>query len=276
MNQLIPLFILVLLFSSPVIADKIEKPPLEVLYIANEGFLIECAGKKIVIDGFFGGFESQWYYMPPDSAVEQMKAAQRPFDSIDVIAVTHRHRDHFDAGIVAAHMNRNPQAILICPPQVAEELALTEPYPDIKDQIRIVPAPGNSAVEMVIAGIKLVVFPTRHGPYMETDTLTGERVDRHRNVQHLEFLLSINGWTLFHCGDSPMNSFEMYRSSALYGAKLDVAFLQGRTRGLFTTDRLIVMHLSPGRESKPLPDDYQKEAREVIAARRPMVRWVFR
>jgi len=170
MNRLIHMFSIIMILTPPAAADVIERPPMEILYIVNEGFLVECAGQKIVIDGLFGGFQSQWYYTPLDSALEQMKTAQPPFDSIDVIAVTHPHRDHFDAGIVAAHMQHNPRAVPVCPPQAAEVLAATEHYANIESRIRVVPAPGDSAVTMTITRIELVIFPTRHGPYMETDT----------------------------------------------------------------------------------------------------------
>ena len=100
-------------------ADQQEKPPLTVTYVANEGFMIESEGKKILIDAVFGGFEPTWCQVPPDSVVELMTAARPPFDSINLITVTHAHLDHFNADIVAVHMKHNRRGILVCTPPFA-------------------------------------------------------------------------------------------------------------------------------------------------------------
>jgi L-ascorbate metabolism protein UlaG (beta-lactamase superfamily) len=277
-----------LVISSLAGAQQPDKQPLTVTYVGNEGFLIECGGKKILVDALFGGWEADWCQVPPDSVVELMKAARPPFDNVDLIAVTHAHVDHFDADIVAAHMKNNPRGILVCSEQARQKLDSAGHITDIGDRIRVVPPSGDSSIAMQIAGIGLTAFPIPHGAYWETDEKTGEKVNRHRNVQHLGFLFTVGGRTLFHGGDSPLNDFELYRLSGLDRARIDVAFVewwcawnaggvqQKVVREVIRPDRIIVMHLAPGKEL-PLQRQEQKPlAREIIVPRQPLEKWTIR
>jgi len=256
--------------------DHRDRPPLTITHIANDGFLIECAGKKILVDALFGGWKSTWCYVPPDSVIEMMTRAKPPFDHVDLIAVTHAHVDHFDADIAAAHMEHNPEGIMVCPPQAAEKLETTAHYADIKGRIRTVPAPGDSAVSMSLSGLDLLVLPTRHGPYGEKDEKTGKTVDRHRFVQHLEYVFTIGGWTLFHCGDSPLSALEMYHSCGLDSARIDIAFLQGKAQEKVWPERIILMHNPPGWQVSDTSYYLQPGVREIIVAGPPLERWTFR
>ncbi|MCX6830200.1 MAG: MBL fold metallo-hydrolase [candidate division Zixibacteria bacterium] len=273
----------------PVISDCAgyhENSPLAVTYVANEGFLIECENKKILIDALFGG-KAQPYFIPSDSIVELMKAAQSPFDNIDLIAVTHAHMDHFNPQIVAAHMKHNPRAILVCPPQVGEKLESAADYSAIKDRIRAVWSPSDSAISTEIAGMKLRIFPGRHGAYYELDSLTGQSVDIHRNVQHLEYLFSIGNRASYHCGDAPMNDMKRYQSYTLERDSIDVAcvqwwdakealsFRQKLIKDILRPDRVILMHLAPARPPRGNPERQTVVAKEVIVPRRSMEKWIF-
>jgi len=282
-----PILLLIIL-SSANHAEQPNRQPLTVTFVGNEGFLIENGDNKILIDALFGGFEADWCQVPSDSIVNLMTAAQPPFDHIDLIALTHAHVDHFTAEIAAAHLLHNPDGIMICPPQAAEQMAAIEGFEKIKDRLRTIPAPGDSAVTFNIAGIEVTVLPTRHNVSMRTDTVTGETFNRFADVQHLEYLIDIGGWNLYHGGDSPQNDFETSRRFGLGEKSIDIAFLQwwgewsdmSRRQRLahevLRPDRVIFMHLRPGREIPDQPDDQKPVAREIIAAQRPMKTWTFK
>ena len=288
MNSLVHILLSALVVGSAACARQSDKQPLKVTYVGNEGFLIECGGRKILIDALFGGWDADWCQVPPDSVVELMKAASPPFDNVDLIAVTHAHVDHFDAEIVAAHMKNNPRGILVCSEQTRQKLDSAGYGADIGDRIRVVPASGDSGLAMQIAGIGLTVFPTPHGAYWETDEKTGERVNRHRNVQHLEFVFSIGGRIIYHSGDSSFNDFERYHSSGLDRFQIDLAFLQWWcawnaggvqqkvVREVIRPDRIIVMHLPPGKELPPQRQEQKPLAGDIIVPRQPMEKWNIR
>ena len=264
-----------------------ERLPLTVTYIANCGFVVECGDEKILIDALFGGWESPWYFSPPDSAVQLMTAARPPFDDVDLIAVTHTHRDHFDAHIVVSYMKENREAIIVCPPQVVQQMQTCEQYTALEERIHLVAAPPDSTVIMALGGIEMRILPGRHSPYYEEDEATGETVDRHGDVQHLEYLFTINGRKLFHCGDAELNDFERYRNFGLGNESIDLAFVpwwnaseqlsftQRLVRDVIRPDRIILMHLIPDREPAGHPERQQTVAGQVILPAHTMQTWTF-
>jgi len=264
-----------------------ERPPLTVTYVANCGFVVECEDEKLLIDALFGGGESPWYFSPPDSAVQLMSAARPPFDDVDLIAVTHAHRDHFNADIVVSYLTQNREAVLVCPPQVAQQMQTCGQYAALEERIHVVAAPPDSTVAMTLGGIEMRTLPGRHSPYYEEDEATGETVDRHRDVQHLEYLFTVNGRTLFHCGDAELNDFERYSNFGLGNESLDLAlvpwwdaseqlsFSQRLVRDVIRPDRIIMMHLMRDREPAGHPERQQTVARQVILPDHTMQTWTF-
>ncbi len=54
-----------------------------VTYVANEGFLVEAAGKKVLIDALFdAGFDR--YLAPTPELLEQLAGARGPFAGVDL------------------------------------------------------------------------------------------------------------------------------------------------------------------------------------------------
>jgi len=272
--------------AAPAVGQKEGRAPLNVTYIANDGFMIESQAKKVVIDAMFGGWKSEYYFSPSDSILRSMEMALPPFDNIDVIAVTHNHMDHCKPAIIASHMKHNPRAILVCPPQVAEDLAALEGYTDIKNRIKIITAPIDSLVSVDINGINITAILGKHGSYFETDTLTGETIDRHRDIQHMEYLISIGGRKAYHSGDAPLNDMTRYERLGFGRDTVDLAMIQWFTPGEMVSFReklvkqvigakkIMLMHLVPG--SKIFEPEYKKicEDRNLILPQKSMERWV--
>lgn len=206
-------------------AETTAQKPLTVTYVGNTGYLIQCDGYKVAIDALLGGEKSEWYDLPTDSVVALMVAAQPPFDGIDVIAVTHWHDDHFTARIVADYLSRNARCELVCSPQVADKLAALPNFETFREQIRTVKAPADSVTSFSIDGIAAQILSSKHGAYFETDS-TGNRVDRHRNVQHLEFLFTIAGRTFLHVGDVGIQDRSQFQPLGLGRDSIDIAFVQ--------------------------------------------------
>ena len=225
--MMIKLIILTLLLVASVFggADVSGSAPINVTYVGNTGYLVECAGRKVAIDALLGGEQSEWYDIPSDSLVALMREAQQPFDDIDVIAVTHWHHDHFTAPIVAAYLKRNSLCILLCPQQVADQLAELPDNAAIEKQIHVIDAPVDSVTSLDLNGIGTRILTSKHGAYYETDS-TGQKVDRHANVQHLEFLFNIGGRVFLHVGDVGLQDMERYRLLGLGTDSIDAALVQ--------------------------------------------------
>ena len=46
---------------------------MEIMYIANDGFLIRASNKKILIDALFGRFESDWCVVPSREVIGKLE-----------------------------------------------------------------------------------------------------------------------------------------------------------------------------------------------------------
>lgn len=70
--------------------EENKKSEIKVTYIANMGVLISSASKSILIDAFSdNSFDS--YLTTPKNIVSKINKLETPFNSIDLILVTHSH-----------------------------------------------------------------------------------------------------------------------------------------------------------------------------------------
>ncbi len=254
-----------------------QPAPMTVTYVANAGFLIECGGKKILIDAVFSRLEDEWCHIPSDSAIALMTGARPPFDDVDIIAVTHAHADHFDPRMVMDHLTHNRRGILVCPAQAAKTLEADPRYPQIKDRIRVVTVPVDSMTELTVAGVKVKAMGTAHI----------HSADSHRGVEHLEFLFTVGGRVFFHTGDAAMNDVRRYQAYGFGEKPIDLAFVNWWDAGerltfrqtiihdIIRPDRVIMTHMFPKRPPNGHPEQQQTVAREVIVPQQSLQRWVF-
>ncbi len=217
------IILLLILFMLPIMAKA--QNTCHITYIANEGFLVETGGKKVIIDGLFGQIDGDWCDSPNKQTIALMEAGSPPFDQIDLLAITHKHQDHFNAQIVVKHLLNNSGGMVVCPNQVVEILMKDPDYERIKDRIvSITPRNlGDSILE--VSGIPLRVMRLEHSHYMEEDS-TGKMRNRHQDIENLGYLFHMGGVKIFHCGDTnPLNK-EEYSGYALQNDSIDVAFLE--------------------------------------------------
>jgi L-ascorbate metabolism protein UlaG (beta-lactamase superfamily) len=227
----------------------------KVTYVANEGFLIETQGGKILCDALFGGFEGNWCDQPTPETLDRLKNAEPPFQDIDVITVSHPHTDHFNPEILIAHVLHNPEVRVFCPRQVEEILAKNPAYEKIKSNITAVTPPAGQDEIVTVGDIRVRILRLDHSPYFEVDEKTKERVNRHRNVENLAYVFETAGLRMLHTGDAGPSSGASIQGYGLTGMPMDLAFID-RTfctaAGLeiiekhIRSDVLVYMHINPG------------------------------
>lgn len=255
------LILLVGAASAPTAAPS--RPPLEVTYIANEGFLLvipppEIPGNvainenKVLIDALFReGVEG--YATVPTDRREALETARPPFDAVKVILVSHFHADHFDAVAVARYLKHNFRAELVSSEQVVERVA--EALDD--DIIRrnrlhaVIGASADSQASRTVSGIGLHLRRISHG--------TG----RHAEIQNLAQVVTLGGWKILHIGDADASEAEFKRLD-FKKDKIDVAFIpfwylaDDKGAGLvkrYVRPRIVVaMHIPPGELDKWTPE----------------------
>ena len=116
--------------------------------------------------------------------------------------------------------------------------------------------------DTVINGINVRVLRLAHGPYYDKDSVTGEKINRHRNIQNLGFIFNINGVKIFHCGDSSPSCISDYEHFRFDREDIDIAFL-GRgfmwdtdckgieiLRNYINSKHIILMHIHPDNKKR--------------------------
>lgn len=175
----------------------------EVVYLANEGFLVEANGRRVLVDGLFGeGING--YPAVPAELRRQLETGSGPWGSIDVAIASHYHGDHFDPAAVGRFLESNPDASFVSTPQAIERLTnfLTEggvqPAALLERARPVLPAEG--AMERIaFDGIDIDVLALHHGR-------------RDPPIENLGLVVRIGDQSFLHFGDTEakMESFEPY------------------------------------------------------------------
>jgi L-ascorbate metabolism protein UlaG (beta-lactamase superfamily) len=175
-----------------------------VTYVGNSGFLITTSHKKILIDAVFRGIDH--VYTLPEDIQNGISSAEPPFDDIDLILVSHSHRDHFDSGLVLQYLKNNPDTIFASQTRIASQ------YSTLDNQIVYLdPAPGEP-VQADIGGIQVEALALSHGE---------------GQPGNIGFVITVDDIKVFFSGDFDMSqvSFEEFRAYGLPEQNIDLAFL---------------------------------------------------
>lgn len=227
-----------------------------ITYIANEGFLIESGGHKILIDAFIeSGFNV--YLEAGDDDKRKLTNAQAPFDDIDYLLITHYHRDHFEANQTAAHLLNNGSTILVAPPQAVDSLKKLESFSQFQNQICLAPAEFGGELDLTKDGISIHALCVNHSPYME------DGKDRHAQVQNIAYSIELDGIRFLHFGDATLsNSYDLFKADEKLASKTDFIFLEyfdvdslskDFVKEILTPSHKIFMHVPPAHLEKIIP-----------------------
>lgn len=228
-----------------------------VTYVSNEGFIVEFKNKKFLVDALFDKVEGEWCESPTDSMINLMKQSIYPFNDIDLIAITHNHADHFNEKIVVDFMLNNPKVKLICPNQVDMTLSTNSNYRAIRNRITSITPEPLTDTSVIISDISIRVLRLEHSPYEVKDSVTGNKINLHKDVENLGFVFQVNGVKIFHSGDTNPSNKEEYDIYAIQNEQIDIAFVERifmfiyQDKGLETIKEfinpnyLIFMHIGP-------------------------------
>jgi L-ascorbate metabolism protein UlaG (beta-lactamase superfamily) len=164
-----------------------------VRYLANEGVLLALPEGTVLIDGLFGDGLPE-YPTVGSTTRDSLERGVGAFGEIDLVLVTHVHRDHFNAPAVERHLIQNPRAHLVAPRQVADSLRiLGSEYASIGARIHPVDATPGRIEELEVAGIPVRALGIAHPP------------SRNQPVEHLAYVVG-RETTVAHLGDLGLGS----------------------------------------------------------------------
>lgn len=202
-----------------------------VRFLANEGVLLTAGQDKVLIDGLFVRYGD--YATPDWRTARHLVLAEPPFDSVDVVLVTHYHGDHFAPEPVAGHLRYNPRSALVTSQQVIDSLRAGASLTGVAAE-RIMPRtmkPGTRRREK-INGVAVELLGVPHGGR------------RHRHVEHVGFIVEMGGRRVLHLGDTDIND-ETYGALRLDTARVDVALVPYWTLLDEDSRRVIARYIKP-------------------------------
>ena len=245
---MISVFQVFIIFSNLVFSQPGN--PLEIVYVANEGFLISSGNQKVIIDGIFKA-EFNWCVTPSDEILAKISMSSPPFDDVDLVLFTHHHVDHFSAPHTIHHLKQNPDGITIATLQTLDLLQNETDLQSIVGQVRAITPQQGKIEKYSYNGIEITILGARHSPYYEDDG-----TNRHENVQQNGYLIHIGDKTLLHLGDASVGFMhDIIDNFKLDKASIDIMFYQcdgrpesiGYIQNVIKPKTIVAMHLHPSR-----------------------------
>jgi ankyrin repeat protein/L-ascorbate metabolism protein UlaG (beta-lactamase superfamily) len=196
-----------------------KKSEIKVTYIANMGVLISSASKNILIDALFNeGYDS--YPITPKNIVSKINKFEPPFNSIDLILITHSDGDHFSAPMIAEYLSINKTVKVVCSNITSSALKKCAGYKvDTSRVIGITPELCKS-MDTMVNDIKIKILRLRHN-------------GSEGQEENIGFLINTEGVNVFHSGDSDgyvkqglaVSGIQEYDSIGIEKMNIDLAIL---------------------------------------------------
>lgn len=242
-------------------------------YIANAGVMLKLDGKKILIDPLTTP-GNVLYLDTEQGAREALLANAAPYDHVDVVLVTHHHRDHFHAEGILALLEAQPGAHLVSSPEVIQRLELAAESTlsgevfesgastDLEsDRWTAVNLDLYSHTEITCSGVTLQIFRTLHD---------GED---YADVTNLMFVIKSHSMVVAQLGDSAPADINFEGILSKIGSPLDLVIANFPYIAIPTARKLVESHLAPASLAViHFPDPTGEAARWTEVAKKSFAR----
>lgn len=229
-------------------------------YIANAGVMLKLGGKKILIDALTTP-GNEIYLDTEQLASEAMFGDLAPYDNVDLVLVTHHHRDHFHAESVLKLLKAQPGAHLVSSPEVIRRLKSADVASELgTGRWTEVDLALDEHAEIDCKGLMLQIFRTRHDGQDYTD------------VTNLMFVIK-SDLVVAHLGDSApvVENFEGLLPKL--GQTPDLVIVNFPYIAIPAARRLLESHLAPASLAVlHFPDASGEAARWSVVAKKSFAR----
>lgn len=163
---------------------------LELVYLANEGFLARVGDTKVLIDAFvtepYAG-----YAAVPEELFADMVAGKPPFDGIDLALASHFHRDHFQPEAAALFLEAHEETGFLSAPQVVDDLLRELGESAAAERFEALLPDAKRTLDKREQGVGVELLRLPHSGGMRT-----------ASVQNLGHVIDLGGAKLLHVGDA--------------------------------------------------------------------------
>ena len=202
-----------LLAAACIFATGCGPKTVEVVAVANEGFLIRSGGRTVLVDALFRAtapYPEFFSQGPSKELVRRMIDGEGVFADIDLALVTHSDGDHFHAETVLSFLENHTETLLVGTGDVVESLAAEEGFEAVADRVVAPVRSHGSCASLVHQTIEVTACFVWHSGG--------------REVANNIYIVDLDGFTLLHEGDadrSPASFAGLERGDSA----IDLAFL---------------------------------------------------
>lgn len=202
-----------LLAAACIFATGCGPKTVEVVAVANEGFLIRSGGRTVLVDALFRAtapYPEFFSQGPSKELVRRMIDGEGVFADIDLALVTHSDGDHFHAETVLSFLENHTETLLVGTGDVVESLAAEEGFEAVADRVVAPVRSHGSCASLVHQTIEVTACFVWHSGG--------------REVANNIYIVDLDGFILLHEGDadrSPASFAGLQRGDSA----IDLAFL---------------------------------------------------
>ena len=198
-----------------------QSKSLNITYIANEGFLLQSAHQKILIDALFDEGYGNAFAVPDKAVLQNIRQSVAPFDSINALFLTHYHKDHCSPVLINQYLTSHPAVPLVASkPSLVFIDGECFGFVTKQSQFREMTPAANQSLTKTVAGMPVTAFGLKHLTYLKNG------IDLEQYMYNISFLIGMDGITVFHSGDIMPDAFGLYLGRHKHWQlHTDIAFL---------------------------------------------------
>jgi L-ascorbate metabolism protein UlaG (beta-lactamase superfamily) len=188
-----------------------RRSPLQLTFVANAGVLVSSGDSKVLIDALFDKPNPE-YRAPAPNVLDKIMKGDPPYDNVGLALVTHNHPDHFDPSLAVRYLESVSGPTLVAPADAVAEMRKVAAYwAKIAPRVVALDMRVGETASRDLGHIRIKAFRTLHSGGGESP-------------MNIMYLLELDGWHVFHEGDSP-GKIDEYRGFRLGNEPVDLALV---------------------------------------------------